>query len=282
MQGSGPQPGRAGQMLEHGPAPWHVRGVMDARVVELGPNRRLSARDAGADIVITAPPRDEGTSWFLLGLFGLPCLGLAVLAVAAWRKAPGMSVLALGGAAVCGWLVIGLLGDRRRDRARRPAKGTRLTVRARDAVVTGPDGREQVIALDALLQHPMLDRRDDATVALVRARQAIAKAKPGSPRRIVIEAAAIEGAAVGGFAADGASNRVFVVLHRDARAATVTAIDTSERRVAEIASEEPCWVYAVPTAVHADDMRYPILDVARVIEWKKPATRPDLQYPVDT
>lgn len=263
----------SGAWLVHEMAGVSWSRLMEATLVELGPTRRLTARDAGADVVITAPPRDESTRWFLVGLFAIPCIGLAALAIAVWSTAPAMSMLAVAGAAVCGWIAIGLLRDRRRDRARHAAgTGERLILRAQDAVVRGPGDREQVISLDAVLQHPLLERRDDATVALVRARQALVNAKPGRPRRLVLEAAAIEAAVLGGFGADAADERVFVVLLRGARATAVSAVVTGERNVAELVSEAPsCWVYAVPTAVHADSMRYPILDVARVIEWKKPA-----------
>jgi hypothetical protein len=131
-----------------------------------------------------------------------------------------------------------------------------------------------VISLDEALRHPLLERGDAATLALARARQALATAKPDSPRRLVLEAAAIEAAVLGGFADEHATPRLFVVLLRNAKGSAIAAVVMGERRLSDFLAGEPgsaCWVYVVPTAMHADNMRYPIIDVARVTEWKKPA-----------
>jgi hypothetical protein len=234
---------------------------MAPAVVELGPSRPLTARDAGADVVINAIPRDAAGGWFLLALFGLPAVGATVGAILmASSRAPGPTLVFVGVAAVCGWLVLGLVRDRLRDRARgAEIAGRRLILRARDALVQGPGDREDVISLAEVMAHPLLHRRPDTFAALVRARQALGDAKPGSPRRLVLEAVAIEAAVVGGFE----TPRVFVALRRDRDAAAIAAIVKDQ---ASLTTHPDVLVYAVSIAQGA-----PVMDVGRVIEWKKPA-----------
>lgn len=232
---------------------------MEPAVVELGPHRRLTARDAGADVMIVATPRNAEGAWFLFALYGLPAVALTALAV---TSNGALGVVLVLGALACGWLALGIVRDRRRERALDAAiAGCRLIIRARDAIVLGPGEREEVIALDAVVDHPILYRRPEVVVALVRARQMLVAAKPGSPRRLVLEAAAIEAAVLGGFE----HPKVFVVLRGDGRASQIVAIETDE---AALSTDEDgdTRVYAVPTEMYADDRRYPIINVARVIE----------------
>ena len=173
-----------------------------AAVVEIRPDRPLMARDAGADVVIEGRPRDRSGRPFLIGLFTVPFVLLSAIAASLVPRLFSGRVPAAGvvivlpcgaGAAFCAWLVFGLLRDRHRDRKRDAlVTSVRVTIRANDAVVQGPGEQEREVSLEETLQLPALDDRNPAVDALVRVRQALAKAKPGSPRRLVLEAAAID------------------------------------------------------------------------------------------
>ena len=256
-----------------------------AAVVELRPDRPLMARDAGADVVIEGRPRDRSSTPFLLGLFTVPFVLLSAMAASLARSLFSRSEPAAGvglvllcgvGAAICAWLVFGLLRDRHRDRKRDAlVTSVRVTIRANDAVVHGPGDQEREVSLDEALQLPALDNRNAAVDALIRVRQALAKAKPDSPRRRVLEAAAIEDALLGGFGDEGAPRNLFVVLRREGRTSAVVEIMTRESDVRDMLSSEPpssLRVYAVPTVRGVDDRRHPIIDVARVFEWRRPAS----------